>query len=58
MRSDRLEKLYHVDDSPSGSADHFREGEHLYEVGHRMGVHLDKMGHKKKIYSLKKIKAI
>lgn len=32
MKSDRQERLYHIDDAPTGMSDVSREGEKLYEV--------------------------
>uniref|UniRef100_A0A6A7G3L3 WD repeat-containing protein 35 n=4 Tax=Hirondellea gigas TaxID=1518452 RepID=A0A6A7G3L3_9CRUS len=32
VKSDKVEKIYHVDDSPTGSADVFREGDRLFEA--------------------------
>ena len=31
-RGDHLKRVYHIDDTPSGSSDVFREGEQLFEV--------------------------
>lgn len=32
VKSDRQERLYHIDDAPTGMSDVFREGDKLYEV--------------------------
>lgn len=32
VKSDRQERLYHIDDTPTGMSDVFREGEKLFEV--------------------------
>lgn len=33
LKMDRQERLYHIDDTPTGVSDVFREGDKLYEVG-------------------------
>lgn len=32
LKMDRQERLYHIDDTPTGVSDVFREGDKLYEV--------------------------
>ena len=33
VKGDKPERLYHIDDTPTGVSDVFREGDKLYEVG-------------------------